>query len=71
MRGKATVTSPSPSLQVLDLTSMDEVACYTGQHSKSSRLFRQEGGITNLSLKPGGRLYSSGVDGSISCRILP
>ena len=56
--------------QVLDLTSMDELACYLNQHAKS-RLFRQDGGVTKLCMKPGGILFSCGVDGSIRSRTLP
>ena len=64
--------SPGPLLhtQVLDLTSMDELAVYVTQHAKS-RLFRQDGGVTDLCVKPGGVLFSSGADGSIRSRTLP
>ena len=54
--------------QVLDSNSFEELASYPGLHAKS-RLFRQtEGGVTDLGILPGGRLYSCGADGSVKCQ---
>ena len=56
------------SFQVLDSSSFEELTSYPGAHAKS-RLFRQtEGGVTDLGILPGGRLYSCGADGSVKCQ---
>ena len=56
--------------QVLDSNSFEELASYPGLHAKS-RLFRQtEGGVTDLGILPGGRLYSCGADGSVNVKLI-
>lgn len=57
-------------LQVIDSSTLSELAHFPGQHSKS-RLFRHgEGGVADLDIMPGGKLYSCGADGSIKCQTL-
>jgi len=57
------------SPQVLDLNTITELASFTGEHARS-RLFRSEGGVTDLSIMPHGKLYSCGADGTIKSRTL-
>lgn len=57
------------SPQVLDLNTISELASFTGEHARS-RLFRSEGGVTDLSIMPHGKLYSCGADGTIKSRTL-
>lgn len=57
-------------VKVIDSLTLTELAHFPGQHSKS-RLFRHgEGGVTDLDVMPGGKLYSCGADGSIKCQTL-
>ena len=57
-------------LQVIDSSNLTELAHFPGQHSKS-RLFRHgEGGVMDLDIMPGGKIYSCGADGSIKCQTL-
>ncbi|XP_064390397.1 dmX-like protein 2 isoform X2 [Halichondria panicea] len=60
--------SADGDIKVLDSNSFEELASYPGLHAKS-RLFRQtEGGITDLGILPGGRLYSCDADSSVKCQ---
>ena len=57
-------------LQVIDSSTLAELAHFPGQHSKA-RLFRHgEGGVADLDIMPGGKIYSCGADGSVKCQTL-
>lgn len=58
------------TMQVIDSSTLDEIATYPMMHSKS-RLFRHsETGVTGLDILPGGKLFSCGVDGTVKCRTI-
>ena len=57
-------------VQVIDSSTLDEIATYPMMHTKS-RLFRHsETGVTGLDILPGGKLFSCGVDGTVKCRTI-
>ena len=64
------ILSHTHTLQVIDSSTLDEIATYTTMHAKS-RLFRHsEAGVTGMDILPGGKLYSCGVDGTVKCRTI-
>lgn len=58
-----------PLNKVLDLASDLELASFTATHSKA-RMFRSEGGVRDMYVLPGGKLFSCGGDGCIKSRMV-